>query len=65
MRREGRGMTPSEAARRHPAYKTRMCDDWQGGRCPRGEACTFAHGLGELRGLASPGQRHDVRPHPS
>lgn len=61
----GAGITPSEAARRHPAYKTRICEDWQGGRCPRGETCTFAHGLGELRGFASPGQRRDVRPrHP-
>lgn len=65
MQRQGRGMTPAEAARCHPAYKTRICVDWQGGHCPRGEACTFAHGLGELRSLFANRQQQGVRPCPS
>ena len=62
MQRQGRGMTPAEAARTHPAYKTRVCAEWQGSRCPRGEVCTFAHGASELRSWPSPGQQRDVRP---
>ena len=33
----------------NPKYKTSMCRDLaQKGRCPRGEACTFAHSAEEL-----------------
>ena len=32
-------------------YKTRMCQMWeQGGACPYGDRCTFAHGAHELVG---------------
>ena len=57
MRRHELELSPTEAAQRHPAYKTRMCADWQDGHCPRGGACTFAHGLSELTPTEA-AQRH-------
>lgn len=30
-------------------YKTALCKHWEIGPCPFGPACTFAHGLEELR----------------
>ncbi|KAK9827654.1 hypothetical protein WJX81_004095 [Elliptochloris bilobata] len=54
VRRQGTALSPDEAAKRHPAYKTRMCEAYDAGRCQRGAACTFAHGAGELRRFGQP-----------
>lgn len=49
VRRQGKASTPSETAKYHPEYKTRICIDWEDGDCPRGKVCTFAHGQDQLR----------------
>jgi hypothetical protein len=39
-------------AARPSNYKTVMCYNWQDGSCHRGNQCTYAHGVSELRVLA-------------
>eukprot|EP00930_Biecheleria_cincta_P036281 TRINITY_DN24899_c0_g1_i1.p1 TRINITY_DN24899_c0_g1~~TRINITY_DN24899_c0_g1_i1.p1 ORF type:complete len:534 (+),score=89.90 TRINITY_DN24899_c0_g1_i1:31-1602(+) len=34
-------------------YKTKLCWEFEGGSCPRGDACTFAHGASQLRSWGS------------
>lgn len=32
-------------------FKTRICHKFRFGNCPKGEHCTYAHGVGEIRKL--------------
>jgi len=36
-------------AMRWTNYKTRICNQYAEGQCEKGDSCTFAHGVGELR----------------
>ncbi|EER14127.1 hypothetical protein Pmar_PMAR022918, partial [Perkinsus marinus ATCC 50983] len=38
-------------------YKTRLCPLFQSGSCPRGQACSYAHGPQELRPNVAGGGR--------
>ena len=40
---------PSSLCQQHPFYKTLLCTSFEGGSCPRGALCAFAHGAHELR----------------
>eukprot|EP00727_Mastigamoeba_balamuthi_P014747 m51a1_g9899 hypothetical protein (300) ;mRNA; f:72875-73864 len=53
-----------QSAERAPGPKTSLCHFWYYGRCTRGAACPWAHGVCELKGAPS-GRLSGVLPHHS
>lgn len=47
----------------NPLYKTALCRNFarEGGRCPYGRKCQFAHGAEELRARAAAPRTFDAR----